>query len=151
MPKRELHESIVSSGLAAELPVRFFSFCSSEKRSEILQSEERVTSMLNIVKNHFVASAIVVTAVVIISGLSLAPRVMKGQTRTPSSTDDAVKVAAIAMIDAGRETFRFDTFGDEAFWGDALKLHRAIIGQKLGGVGPGVSRQNCSNPDPASF
>jgi hypothetical protein len=38
-----------------------------------------------------------------------------------------------------RKTFRFDTFGDEAFWGDTLKLHRAIAGSKLGGVGPGVS------------
>jgi len=26
----------------------------------------------------------------------------------------------------GRETFRFDTFGDEAFWGDALRLHEAL-------------------------
>ena len=39
----------------------------------------------------------------------------------------------------GRNTFRFDTFGDEAFWGDALKLHQAIAGAANGGVGPGVS------------
>src|SRR5262249_6850235 len=39
----------------------------------------------------------------------------------------------------GQQTFRFDTFGDEAFWGDSLKLHQAIAGAKLGGVGPGVS------------
>ncbi len=39
----------------------------------------------------------------------------------------------------GRQTFRFDTFGDEAFWGDTLKLHQAIKGSGLGGVGPGVS------------
>ncbi|MCK9984249.1 MAG: hypothetical protein AzoDbin1_00721 [Azoarcus sp.] len=39
----------------------------------------------------------------------------------------------------GRETFRFDTFGDEAFWGDTLRLHDAIKGAQLGGVGPGVS------------
>lgn len=39
----------------------------------------------------------------------------------------------------GRQTFRFDTFGDEAFWGDTLKLHTAIKGAALGGVGPGVS------------
>ncbi len=30
-------------------------------------------------------------------------------------------------------------FGDQAFWGDALKLHKAIAGSKLGGVGSGVS------------
>src|SRR5689334_12423329 len=39
----------------------------------------------------------------------------------------------------GEQVFRFDTFGDEGFWGDTLKLHQAIAGSKLGGVGPGVS------------
>lgn len=39
----------------------------------------------------------------------------------------------------GRDIFRFDTFGDEVFWGDTLQLHRAIAGEALGGVGPGVS------------
>jgi len=43
------------------------------------------------------------------------------------------------LFDQGRRTFRFDTFGDEAFWGDTLKLHQAIAGSRLGGVGPGVS------------
>ncbi|MBX6341926.1 MAG: hypothetical protein IRY97_05665 [Thermomicrobiaceae bacterium] len=43
------------------------------------------------------------------------------------------------LITEGRQTFRFDTFGDEAFWGGALKLHQAIEGGALGGVGPGVS------------
>ena len=46
---------------------------------------------------------------------------------------------AANMIAEGRRTFRFDTFGDEAFWGDTLKLHTAIEGVKLGGVGAGVS------------
>src|SRR5436853_4714113 len=35
--------------------------------------------------------------------------------------------------------FRSDTFGDEAYWTDKLKLHQAIQGSKFGGVGPGVS------------
>lgn len=39
----------------------------------------------------------------------------------------------------GRQTFRFDTFGDEDFWGGTLKLHEAIEGSALGGVGAGVS------------
>lgn len=30
------------------------------------------------------------------------------------------------MIKEGRQTFRFDTFGDEAFWGGQLKLHQTI-------------------------
>src|SRR5947207_389323 len=46
---------------------------------------------------------------------------------------------ATTKIQQGEQVFRFDTFGDEAFWGDTLKLHQAIEGAKFGGVGPGVS------------
>jgi mono/diheme cytochrome c family protein len=53
--------------------------------------------------------------------------------------DEQSRQAAQQLFEQGRETFRFDTFGDEAFWGDALQLHRAIAGEALGGVGPGVS------------
>lgn len=53
--------------------------------------------------------------------------------------NQAVQQNANRMIREGRQTFRFDTFGDEAFWGDTLKLHRAIEGVRFGGVGPGVS------------
>ena len=52
---------------------------------------------------------------------------------------DVVARNALRMVQEGRQTFRFDTFGDEAFWGDTLKLHRAIEGSAFGGVGPGVS------------
>jgi hypothetical protein len=52
---------------------------------------------------------------------------------------DIVLDHAQRMIDQGRQTFRYDTFGDEAFWGEDLKLHQAIAGAKMGGVGPGVS------------
>jgi hypothetical protein len=45
----------------------------------------------------------------------------------------------VNKFEEGRSTFRFDTFGDEAFWGETLKLHEAIEGAKLGGVGAGVS------------
>jgi hypothetical protein len=46
---------------------------------------------------------------------------------------------AQTMLEDGKKIFRFDTFGSEAFWGDALQLHKAIVGEKHGGVGPGVS------------
>jgi len=39
----------------------------------------------------------------------------------------------------GKRVFRFDTFGDQAFWGGALQLHRAIEGSRQGGVGSGLS------------
>jgi hypothetical protein len=57
-------------------------------------------------------------------------------TGDPAATDaDGVQAA----LDDGRKTFRFDTFGDEAWWGDTLHLHQAIAGAANGGVGPGVS------------
>jgi len=48
---------------------------------------------------------------------------------------------ALRTIEEGRQTFRYATFGSEAFWGDELQLHQAIAGAKNGGVGPGVSPQ----------
>ncbi|MGE5358520.1 MAG: hypothetical protein ACM3NQ_05835 [Bacteroidales bacterium] len=51
----------------------------------------------------------------------------------------SARTAAKDLIAQGRTIFRFDTFGDEAFWGDTLKLHQAIEGANFGGVGPGVS------------
>jgi hypothetical protein len=59
--------------------------------------------------------------------------------RAVNQSDVKVEANAARMIAEGRKTFRFDTFGDEAFWGDTLRLHQAIEGSKLGGIGPGVS------------
>jgi hypothetical protein len=59
----------------------------------------------------------------------------------PASTafDAVITRHADTMLEEGRKIFRYDTFGSEAFWGDALQLHKAIAGAKNGGVGPGVS------------
>jgi hypothetical protein len=61
----------------------------------------------------------------------------------PSSAQTPQQATAVdnaaALVTEGQQTFRFDTFGDQAFWGDALQLHKAIEGGKLGGVGPGLS------------
>ena len=56
-----------------------------------------------------------------------------------SDFDSEVARHAQSMLEEGRKTFRYDTFGSEAFWGDTLQLHKAIAGEKNGGVGPGVS------------
>jgi hypothetical protein len=40
--------------------------------------------------------------------------------------DQQILQNASEMIKEGRQTFRFDTFGDQAFWGDTLRLHQAI-------------------------
>ena len=59
--------------------------------------------------------------------------------RPASPFDGAIARNAHEMMEEGRQIFRFNTFGSEAFWGDALQLHKAIAGEKNGGVGAGVS------------
>lgn len=43
------------------------------------------------------------------------------------------------LIEEGKEIFRYDTFGDEAFWSGVLHIDKAILGEENGGYGPGVS------------
>jgi hypothetical protein len=57
----------------------------------------------------------------------------------PAPFDRTVCADAIASIDNGRHVFRYDTFGDEAFWGGALGLHQTVQGEEFGGIGPGLS------------
>jgi len=58
---------------------------------------------------------------------------------TDSPHSFSVERHALRQIHEGRDTFRYDTFGDEAFWGDGIGLHLALAGAANGGVGPGVS------------
>jgi len=58
---------------------------------------------------------------------------------TPRTAHAAVWQNAAKQLAEGRNTFRFATFGDEEFWGGALRLHEAIAGGANGGVGPGLS------------
>ena len=53
--------------------------------------------------------------------------------------DQRIVENSLRMMEEGKQIFRFDTFGDEIYWTDKLKLHDAIQGSKFGGVGPGVS------------
>jgi mono/diheme cytochrome c family protein len=59
--------------------------------------------------------------------------------RALAQFDRVVRQNALALLEEGREIFRFDTMGDEAFWGDTLRLHESIEGEALGGVGDGLT------------
>lgn len=67
----------------------------------------------------------------------------RSATRTSSQKeqgfDRQIGENARQMMEQGKQIFRYDTFGDEIYWTDKLKLHQAIQGTKFGGVGPGVS------------
>ena len=43
---------------------------------------------------------------------------------TKTGFDADIARNAQTMLDEGKKTFRFETFGSEAFWGDALQLHK---------------------------
>lgn len=84
---------------------------------------------------------VAVAALIVLGGVSS----YLARAQTPAAISpanlriDAPALAALRMVEQGRDTFRYDTFGDEAFWGDTLRLHEAIAGEANGGVGPGVS------------
>jgi hypothetical protein len=62
-----------------------------------------------------------------------------GITKENDDPADAVSANAKKMLEEGKQTFRYETFGDEAYWTDALQLNKAIAGEKNGGIGPGLS------------
>ncbi len=58
---------------------------------------------------------------------------------TLKEPEDQTVANAQKMLEEGKNIFRFETFGDEKYWTDALQLNKAIAGEKNGGVGPGLS------------
>ena len=84
------------------------------------------------------------TCTILISVLQCSPpKKQKREKADASGNEDAwnssINQNASDMLEKGKAVFRFETFGDEAFWTEKLQLHKAIAGEKLGGVGPGLS------------
>lgn len=90
-----------------------------------------------------VAAALVVVNGTHAQGISIRSQgsiaASKIRNRKARNFDAQILAYANELFEEGRNTFRFDTFGDEAFWGGSLQLHEAIKGANLGGVGPGIS------------
>ena len=83
--------------------------------------------------------AIPVLAVLTFAGYGTAMSDDDDDEQGATQLDRRIDNHAQRTLAEGRQIFRFDTFGDEAFWGDTIKLHQAIQGARFGGVGPGVS------------
>lgn len=81
----------------------------------------------------------IATVTVAYGYLSDATQAQRDERRNETPYDQKITDNAQRMMEQGRQIFRYDTFGSEDFWGGKLRLHEAIAGQKLGGVGPGVS------------
>jgi cytochrome c peroxidase len=67
----------------------------------------------------------VVTVGLLVLGAMAASRA-KNTSRQTSQFLGSAEDNSARLIQQGREIFRFDTFGDEAFWGGQLQLHQAI-------------------------
>jgi len=50
-----------------------------------------------------------------------------------------VKPGQPALVDDGKQIFRFDDFGDDDFWSGLLHLDKAVAGAGNGGFGAGIS------------
>ena len=57
----------------------------------------------------------------------------------PETFDRRIDDNATAMLTDGRQIFRYDSFGSEAFWSGKLRLNQAIVGARFGGVGNGLT------------
>ncbi len=79
--------------------------------------------------------SLILTLVILITGMLIFMSQMEGN----KAPEDHIQMNAQKMLEEGRQIFRFETFGDEKFWSDQLKIHQAIQGTKFGGVGDGVS------------
>lgn len=90
-------------------------------------------------KNKLMLMAVVFLLAMVVGTHGVKGQKSDNSSETLARVDNAIERNGQKMIAEGRRTFRFDTLGDQAFWGDSLKLHQAIEGAKLGGAGPGVS------------
>ena len=91
-------------------------------------------------KKAILSSAVsVLIGLALVVGLGWGDEERDASRKPPSESDRQIARHAQRMLEEGRRIFRFDTFGSEAFFGDALQLHKAIAGAKNGGVGAGVS------------
>ncbi len=89
-------------------------------------------------KRHIEYAVVVLTLATVVFAVSAAISAGDAE-ETATTVGAAIDKHTQRTLIEGRQIFRFDTFGDEAFWGDTIRLHQAIEGTRFGGVGPGVS------------
>src|SRR5438105_5290300 len=63
---------------------------------------------------------------------------VKNEEHHPGDFSEDIENNSRHMLEEGRQIFRHDTFGSEAFWSGKLRLNEAIAGERFGGVGHGL-------------
>lgn len=93
-------------------------------------------------RTHYAVSVIFLFVV----GIALTQCNTKEKTRNtpdesgnPNFWNKSINDNASDMFKKGKAVFRYETFGDEGFWTDKLKLHTVLVNEKHGGTGEGLS------------
>jgi hypothetical protein len=76
-------------------------------------------------KSRFTAVGILLTVVLVLATIAV-PSAKTANKAATSQFLGSAEDNAKQLIDQGRHIFRFDTFGDEAFWGGQLHLQQSI-------------------------
>jgi hypothetical protein len=73
-------------------------------------------------KRYSVALLAVTALCLVLAALALAPATQQPTSDFLGNAQDHAR----QLVSQGQQIFRFDTFGDEAFWGDLLGLHQVV-------------------------
>lgn len=96
-------------------------------------------NFMMLIKIMILAASLTIALGYLVSRSEAQDAAAQSRVRQEQGFDRQISENAQQMMDQGKQIFRYDTFGDEIYWTDKLKLHHAIQGTKFGGVGAGVS------------
>jgi hypothetical protein len=82
---------------------------------------------------------VIIAAITGLVTLGAAPPATESGTNTDTGDAQKIERTSTRLLHEGRKVFRYETFGDEAWWTDTIQLHKAIEGRNHGGIGKGVS------------
>src|SRR5262249_56437173 len=93
---------------------------------------------------HWYIPALALAAVAVLfygDGATGQQRAKRAERAAAAKLDPTVRANAERLLAEGVQTFRYDTFGSEDFWGGQAKVHQAIQGEKCGAGGAGGGPQ----------
>lgn len=94
-------------------------------------------------KNYILFAVLGIAIISVFSSINCttkeALRTKEDKSGKPNAFDASIQSNANDLLAKGKAVFRFETFGDEAFWTDKLQLHKAIADSAHGGIGKGLS------------
>lgn len=102
-------------------------------------ASKRATDFMMLIKIMMLAASVTIALGYLVSRSVAQDADVQSRGQREQGFDRQISENAVRMMDQGKHIFRYDTFGDEVYWTDKLKLHHAIQGARFGGVGAGVS------------